>query len=66
MKLEINDSVEFTLGFIFHKKNHKMLVGDELKDKSENPFPYTTRIKLSHISQTPQKYTLKKKKKTQL
>ena len=57
MKLEINDSVEFTLGFIFHKKNHKMLVGDELLDKSENPFPYTTRIKLSHISQTPQKYT---------
>ena len=47
-------------------KNHRMLVGDELKDKSEIPFPYTTRINLSHISQTPQKYTLKKKKKTQL
>ena len=57
MKLEINDSVEFTLGFIFHKKNHKMLVGDVLKDKSENPFPNNSRIKLSHISQTPQKYT---------
>ena len=40
-----------------------MLVGDVLKDKSENPFPYTTRIKLSHISQTPQKYTLKKEGK---
>ena len=66
MKLEINDSVEFTLGFIFHKKTHKMHVGDVLKDKSENPFPYSSRIKLSHISQTPQKYTLKKKKKTQL
>ena len=55
MKLEINDSVKFTHGFIF-QKTMECLIGDELKDKSENPFPNTTRIKLSHISQKKKNY----------
>ena len=61
MKLEIYDSVKFTLGFIFHKKN-TMLVGDKLKDKSKNPFPYTTRKSYPTFPR-PLKNVYKKKKK---